>query len=127
MDRTIAPEPAERSLRVFVHGGFAYDLVELQLLANGDLRLLHTLGGRAVALQANEYIQYWLIWYTVAAADVPGLVDGGTDVLEAVRDVLATPADVASDDGLKIVSRFLDWLSSKGVPYTRHEYDDYGD
>jgi hypothetical protein len=125
MDRTTPPDPAARSLRVFLRSDRSSDLVEIQLLANGDLRLLLTLGGYVVALYANEYMQSWLIWYTVAAADVPRLLDGGADVLEAVRDVLATPADVAYEEGFKIASRFTEWLESKGVSYTHHEYDNY--
>jgi hypothetical protein len=125
MDRTIAPEPAARSLRVFLRSDRSSDLVEIQLLANGDLRLLQTLGGYVVALYANEYMQSWLIWYTVAAADVPRLLDGHTDVLETVRDALATPADLAFEEGFKIASRFTEWLESKGVPYAHYEYDDY--
>ena len=127
MDRTVQPEPAARSLRVFVRSERTYDLVEIQLLANGDLRLLQTLAGWAVALYVNEYVQFWKIWYTVDAADVPRLVGAAPDVLEAVRAELAPRQDDASEEGFKIAARFCDWLTSKGVAYTNRENDDYGD
>lgn len=95
--------------------------------ADGGLVLYCTDSGYAVMMQIGEHVREYRRWTTVAAADVPRLVDDPATVLEAVREVtvVAGNGNVYANESAEIEGRFAEWLRARDVPFTRarEEYE----
>ncbi|MGW1200284.1 hypothetical protein ACWD4B_31250 [Streptomyces sp. NPDC002536] len=93
--------------------------------ADGDLVLYCTDSGYAVMMQIGEHVREYRRWTTVAAADVPRLVDDPATVLETVREVtvVAGNGDAYANESAEIESRFAEWLRAHDVPFTKARED----
>ncbi|SNY56519.1 hypothetical protein SAMN05421748_117179 [Paractinoplanes atraurantiacus] len=90
--------------------------VDVQLLGNGDLRLL-SIQRQGVWVYSDIDTIAWWSWYTVSRADLTRLTGEGGDVLETVRAAVAP-----EDDG--VVKRFQAWLAERGVTAAWNSYDE---
>lgn len=95
----------------------------LYLLPDGGLTLYCADSGWAVAMQIGEHVLEWRRWTTIAAEDVPRLVDGAADPLEAVRT--AVVADGERNDAASIEGRLVKLTDARGVPRTFREYEEW--
>lgn len=99
-----------------------YSKATLQLLATGDLVLYCYDAGYPVQLQVAEDCAFLESWYTVAEADLAGLVGSADTALADASEGIG-----AVGDSPTAARQFLDWLSARQVPYAAAERINYFD
>jgi hypothetical protein len=112
--------------------GWSTDLVLLTRDAEGALTLVVVNTGRPVQMQIGEDVEEYRRLYTVAATDIPRMVDAWLqdtgEVATIEKDNLAFSVarriigDLApNDEGSTIIGRFIAWLEAHAIPYQSKE------
>lgn len=117
---------AERSLVLAeIQDAYGVSKATIRHSPDGDLVLYCADSGYAVMMQIGEHVREYRRWTTVAAADVPRLVDDPATLLEAIREAVVVPddGDPHANGSAKIESRFAEWLRAHAVPFTSTSED----
>ena len=113
-------------------GGDSPELVVLTSDGEGALTLLVRNWGYAVKVQIGEDVDEYHRLYTVAAADVPRMIDAwlreSGEAPPDDKDRLALSVGrliigelVPKDEGSTVIGRFIAWLRSHDIPYRSEE------